>query len=433
MIRRRPAPPRWRPAASALALALGALAGCGGGDSHAAGAAPRPDVLVLCIDGVGPDLFDPRVGAAAPALSGLAAEAVVYPDTLAPSPWAGDVLHALLSGLGPDTDAPRRAATAGDEPRRSAAPAERPASFVEVLRADGYHTVLVAAEDEHLRGYAGEGSPAGARVPGFDEVHLPGAEGRSADAAQVAGAALERLVPADAPVLLVCTFGDPRPPHRLVPRYAGEDAGDPALRAASALDHGELLRRAPSFSAADIEVLRRIHATEVAAVDAAVERVTRAAEARRGVPPVIVIAGLRRPAFGEGGRFGLVPSLEPEALRVPLAVRYPASRGEAVQPRGVAGVRATHADVGPTILDALGHVPRRDVDGRTLFPGASLPERTLRAASARGVHGTLAVQGPRATLELHDSKGSHAVTYELVAPAGGPARWVPRAGEEEPR
>ncbi len=402
--------------ARSLAVVALTLVGCGtqvdaggpGASGSEADSVPRPDVLIVAVDGLslgdigvfGGDL------AVTAGFNRLAEEGTVYVDGFAPSPWPDESLAALLSG--------RRAAHLDGSPWTP--------SLAETLQHDGYRTALVLGHQQHLppvlspgagQGPSGAATEAssrgtqGLKVPGFGATvvpeNAPTISGARAD--EVTDAALAWLKEVNGPALMVATFGDPRPPHHL---YAGLVPGadvpyeGPIV---AGLSHAELLRRRGEYTDDDHTRLAELHASEVSMVDVEFKRLAGAFVARRKTPPVLVVVGLRPAALGQGGRYGLVPSFDPGALQVPIMVRFPeplASTPEetamqSAKLRGDVEVPATLTDVGPTVLDSLGFEPRYDIDGRSLFPGARLQgNEDVLGLTRRGIRGGCLISGDRA-------------------------------------
>ena len=415
--------------AAALALLCAAPLSCGGA-VEAEGAAPLPDVLIAFVDGLGvADVaalgahLGLRASAQArtPAFDTLAREGVSYTDVYAPSPWSSESLDSALSSLLPPEPGGSPSAAAADAVAPdAAAPERRPwrPGLAEHLEREGYRTALVVG-DARL-------APAAA-PPGFDDLVLvPGLDadgGATADA--VADAALAWMAGHSGPELVVCVLADPAPPHHAYPDFAPEGALDgPPGRVPAGLSHGELLRRAPEFDAADRARLAALHASEVGAADDAFARIAGAMVARRDEAPVLVVAGLRPPALGaDGGPVGLVPSLRPDALRVPLLVRFPEAYLDRERPVGVAGVHGSLVDLGPTLLDALGFTPRGDVDGRSLFPGARhASARVVVARTWRGIAGEALIGRSRAEVAISGPGEARRATYGRAA-GGDAAEW----------
>jgi len=414
---------------SRFAVAAAALAPSCGGAVDADGPPPLPDVLVTFVDGLGvADVaaLGAHLGlrssaeARTPAFDTLAREGVSYVDVYAPSPWSSESLDSALSALLPA--APEDPAAADRAPWRP--------GLAEHLQREGYRTALVVG-DARL-------APPGGAPPGFDDLVLvrghDAAGGATADA--VADATLAWMAAHSGPELVVCVLGDPAPPHHAYPDFAPQGALDgPPGRVPAGLAHGELLRRAPDFDAADRARLAALHASEVGAADDAFARIAGAMVARRDEAPVLVVAGLRPPALGaDGGPVGLVPELSPDALRVPLMIRFPGAYLGRERPVGVAGVRGSLADLGPTLLDALGFTPRGDVDGRSLFPGARHPgDRVVVARTWRGISGEARIGPSRAEVRITGPgepseasygrrAGGDALEWSPLEPAPGGAR-----------
>lgn len=392
----------------AATVAMATRSGAGQSRAAGPGALPRPDVIIVAVDGLGTE----DVGAQrTPFLEAFSGESVVYRDAYAPSPWASEALRGLLTGQHRPVD------------RRSEG---RAPWIADELQRAGYRTALVPGHRRHAlagadgapvpTGYANVLSPAGLDDPA-------GAEGSS-----VAATALDWLEQSERPALLVVTLADPRAPHH---HYHGGAGGpDPGYDGpvASGLAHDDLLRLGPSLDAADRAQLAALHATEIAAADAFIRQLVAGARAHRGVAPVIAVAGLRRAALGEGGRFGLVPSMEPEDLRVPLWLHVPASNGAALPLRGVVGAPVSLLDVGPTLLSALGLVPQGGLDGASVYPGSSIPERPIRAVTSRGICAAVGLDGDRAVI-LEAEPPAALVRARSVGEGGGmEGGWAPSDG-----
>lgn len=426
-----------------------ALMGCA--DSSVAGAPPRtrvaddplrPDVIIVAIEGLGFSDIGAFGGgyAETPAFDRLSEESVIYADTFAPSPWAGESLLALLTAKLPavppvsgETGAAAMAAVqarVGDD--------ALPPTLAEHLEHLGYRTAIAFAHERHAdacspaagspeargakRDSGAETDPNGPVPSGF-QAALSVAGQRTPDGARaeaVTSAALEWLAAADGPSLLVCSLADPRPPHYL---YGGlvEAASAPYVGPVqSGMDHSELLRRAPEFTDGDRARLAEIHASEVALAEQAFDRIAGAATIRRGTAPILVLVGLRSPALGQreplfgvldegqsaeplpaqARRYGLIPSLSPDAIAVPLMIRFPSGPAGTERPTGLLRLPVSLLDVAPTLLDALGFKPRLDFDGRSVFPGAQVPDRDLIARTFRGIEGALAMRGNVAAVSI---------------------------------
>ncbi len=384
--------------------------GSGPGQSRAAEPLPppRPDVIIVAIDGLGTE----DIGAQrTPFLDGFRAESVVYRDAYAPSPWASEALRGLLTSQ--HRPAPRD--SEGWAP-----------GIADELQRIGYRTALAPGHPRHALG-AGDAAP----VPtGYREVLSPaglddpaGAEGSS-----VAAAALDWLERSERPALLVVTLADPRAPHHHY--QGGADGPDPAYEGPveSGLAHDDLLRLGPSLDAVDLAQLAALHASEVAAADAFTRQLVEGARAHRGVAPVIVIAGLRRTALGEGGRYGLVPSMEPEDLRVPLWLHVPAPGATSPPLRGVVGAPVSLLDIGPTLLSALDLLPREGLDGSSVFPGSAIPERPIRAVTSRGICAAVGLDGDRAVILEAEPPAALVRSRSVGEGARKEGRWTPSGG-----
>ncbi|MEM8711122.1 MAG: sulfatase-like hydrolase/transferase, partial [Planctomycetota bacterium] len=403
----------------------GAVEASGTGAATSAGQAasgrtdvPRPDVLFVAVDGLRLEDMTAFGGSLAQTLGydTLAEEGTVYVEAFAPSPWPDEALAAALSGQYAASVAKRMGA-------------EWTPSLAETLSHDGYRCGLLLGHSQHRpalmepppellaaapveaahSGGSVPGQSVGADdpVPGFDVTLLVEGAGSVAGARadRVAEEAVRWLLSEEGPTFLVATLGDPRPPHHL---YAGlVEAADVPYEGpmTAGLSHAELLRRRYEFTAEDRQRLRELHASEIAMTDKAFRRIAGTFMTRRQTPPVLVVIGLRPAALGEDHRYGLVPSFEPEALRVPMMIRFPqpavdgsamdASAADALS--GDVEIVTSLLDLAPTVLDSLGFEPRYDIEGRSVFPGARVDARDVFATTLRGRQGGALIQWGQAT------------------------------------
>lgn len=369
--------------------------------------APRPDVIIVAVDGLSWgqfSIFGEALGKT-PAFDRLIEDGVAYTRAYATSPWAGETLTSVLSG---DLPAAIPSDWEVDGDAKGIAHAEAPGDprtpgLAEYLSDLGYRTAFAPSHPLHDPaawggGGVSSGSPSGdlGPPPGFDE--LLEVEGQrdllGAAAHDVAAAAVQWLGREPGPSLLVCTLSDPRPPHHLFPGHvpAADVPYDGPVR--SGLSHAELLRRCPEFGPDDRARLAELHASEVAVAERAFDHIAGAAMNRRRTPPVLVLVGLRRPALGEDGRYGLLPSFRPGDLQVPLVIRFPRDLDGTPGPSGQTSAPVSLYDVTPTLLDALGLEPRLDIEGRSVFPGAQAPARPITARTARALGGATLIDGP---------------------------------------
>lgn len=423
-----------RPGAAALSWALlwayaaGGALSCGPGPSAASRAvlddAPRPDVIIVAVDGLSWEQFSLFGDALAetPAFDRLVEDGVAYTSAYATSPWAGESLTSVLSG---DLPAAVPAGVAAATQASASAPTDPPApGLAEYLRHLGYRTAFAPSHPLHrpavwaaagAAASAGGEDPAGSTgpPPGFDELLSVVGQDELVGAAahDVAAAAVKWLGAAAGPSLLVCTLSDPRPPHHLFPGHvpSADVPYDGPVR--SGLSHAELLRRCPEFGPDDRARLAELHASEVAVAERAFDLIAGAAMNRRPTPPILVLVGLRRPALGESGRYGLLPSFRPADLVVPLVIRFPRDLDGSPGPSGRTSAPVSLYDVAPTLLDALGFEPRLDLEGRSVFPGAQAPSRPLAARTARALGGATLIEGPRAVSIEGRADGSPITRY----------------------
>lgn len=202
---------------------------------------------------------------------------------------------------------------------------------------------------------------------------------------------VERLAPSDTPFYLDVAFlaphaessrGSARRFVRSAPRHRGTMSEEilprpPSFDEIDVGDKPAFLRALPPLTRRDerrIEARYRARLESLLAVDEAVAAIVGALDAAGELDRTLVIFTSDNGFFhGEhrvaNGKFLVY---EP-SIRVPLIVRGP----------GIpAGRRSqelvVNADLAPTILDVAGATPERILDGRSLFPFASDPERRSR-------------------------------------------------------
>lgn len=321
--------------------ALAALLACGPGAPAdpprraPAGASSPARIVLVLVDTLRPD----RLGLygharpTSPALDAWAAEATVFTQARAPSPWTLPSGRALF-GAG-------------------VVEAFDPADTLPVrLRSAGWQTAALTA-NPNLAAAFGFGA-------GWDVQELD--EGAAADT-QVdrALALLDAHAAADAPppLFLFLHLMDPHLPYDEGPGHQGRFAGAPPTpRTAGAL-HEPTLKAENAlrpFTPAELAYLSDRYDQNVHAVDAALARLM----PRLGAQDLVLFTSDHGEALGEHGEIGHGQGLTEEQVAIPLVVRGPGwAAGRSAEPVGL-------DDVGATVLAAAGVSGPSGASGRDL-------------------------------------------------------------------
>lgn len=284
-----------------------------------------------------------------PRIDAFAREATLFRHTVAQAPWTRPAVATVLTGLLPRTHGVNR---------KKHALAPEAVTLAEALKDRGYRTAGFITNGNVARSF-GFGQ-------GFDTYELLGRR-RSAAADVNARAAewLEKEWKRDAPFFLYLHTVEPHapyaPPEPFRQRFApgAKDEALTRMRFLHQIEEGKV--------PATPELRRNLvdlYDAEIAANDDAFGNLIGLLR-RRGLwqDTVVVFVSDHGEEFLDHGGWEHGRSLHAEMLDVPLIVRIPGlGNGRAVDRQ------AQHADVVPTILDALGIAVPAAVEGRNLLP-----------------------------------------------------------------
>jgi arylsulfatase A-like enzyme len=307
----------------------------------------RPNVLVVLLDAARADAFSPLGGSrATPAAERLAHDGTVFERALAPAPWTGESVPAMLTGLYSDA--------LGVDVWGSSLPEKVP-TLAEFMLSAGYRTALWS---QHVIYWASPGLERG-----FEKTHhsklgfqvTPGATNLLADGEPFL--AFVHLVPPHLPY-------EPPAPYRGL--YSSWYEGEMAVDVESLgryMQPGE--RR--KLSQADVRYVRDRYEENVAFADALLAELLDLLDQRdKYAETLVILLSDHGEAFLEHGRFKHGTDVHREMLHVPLIVKWPASVAGF---RSVVAEPVTLLDLVPTLVDGLslpsgGH----GFQGRSLLP-----------------------------------------------------------------
>jgi arylsulfatase A-like enzyme len=323
----------------------------------------QPDVLVILLDAARADAFSPYDGPyETPATERLAEDGTVFLNALAPAPWTGQSVPAMLTGLHSDV--------LGVDVWGSRLPAEV-ATLAELMLSAGYLTVLWSQHPLYWT------SPGLER--GFERAHhseettyqvLPSAKELLFDDRPTF--AFVHLMPPHLPYT-------PPAPHRgaYSSWYEGEMAVD-----AESLGGYSLRRERKKLSEADLRYVRDRYQENVAFADALLGRVLDLLDRRnRYSDALVVLLSDHGEAFLEHGRFKHGLDVHREMLHVPLVVKWPSAMAGF---RSVVDEPVSLLDLVPSLVDGLGlSAGGHGFQGRSLLPLAFEGRAMERALYAR--------------------------------------------------
>jgi len=336
--------------ALAVALALAVLPACTRKPPEAAASRPGNNVVVVLVDGLGTHLGCYGYPVSTPNIDGLAREGRLFRRAYAQYPAALTSARAFMTGR-----VPTSAGGAGEEPGEATLPGRFAAAGYATLaigptEADGW-----SAWDGSRNGVGRTEEVAGlldaaSGRPFFLAVHVPGPEGLVERTAPLAATAeTGEGAPGPLPAIAVADLGFLDPPGwrwRLAPEP--EDRQRLAVSAYQSFIRG-----------VDDQVGVLLEAI-----------------ARRGQRDrtVVVLAGTSPSYLGEHGQLRRTDVLFEESLHVPLVITAPGLPNP-----GVATPRLLEmVDVYPGLLELCGLPPAEGVEGRSLAPLLSDPERVVR-------------------------------------------------------
>ncbi|UCH77699.1 MAG: sulfatase [Candidatus Coatesbacteria bacterium] len=194
-------------------------------------------------------------------------------------------------------------------------------------------------------------------------------------------AALRRLGSGRRPFFVWCHFMDPHgpytPPRGYVPDYPGVEAAEAYTLMDDLLARGWGLDELP-MEEAEVRKFEMLYDGEVAYVDEHFGKIMETLEAEGlADDTIVVVLTDHGEEFFDHGGFEHGHTLYPELIDMALLVRLPG-----YDLREVAARRyVSQVDVVPSIMEALGFAPPRDVDGRS-FLGGDPEEETAAFAEA---------------------------------------------------
>jgi arylsulfatase A-like enzyme len=433
---------------AALALGAGlpavvAFALSGLGAARAPEGQPRGDIYYVVLDALRFDYtsLPPNGGDATPALAGLAARGVSFPDAHSPSTATEFSLPRLLGLAAEGPSGPRTRWTALDPAFDASLPGR--------LRAAGYRLHLLsdyAANELHgfdvyrwdtvaarpARAFRlWSLAPALAAILRGEEHALGFVAGDKFpfDARGAAGALDDRLAAADGPGFYLIHLAVPHAPYNLAPYRAKSLPAPPEDEARALFRKFERLQG--GADPATTERLRALYALAVRAADEQVAAILEVAERRgRLADALVVVTSDHGEPLGEHGMFGHGRTLYAEGHHVPLVLAGPGLPAGAVPPAAV-----SNADLPATILEWAGVEPAGPASLRDVATGAAPPRpvvvwhprgvvvqrdgRRLLWTAERHLLDRPASWNHRAELELYDVVADPGETKDLF-PAGAP-------------
>jgi len=394
-----------------LALSFGAM-GCG---SSRVEVFDKPDVILVVIDTWRWDSLgangSPRANIT-PNLDHLAADGVRFSRNFTSSPWTGSSVGTMVTGQLPTVH--------GVYGRFVKVGSLRPSvpTLAELLSAAGYRTVAVA------NGFFV--SPDFGFDRGYELYDFDASSNRKIRrAGPSVDAALRHAREArnEGPLLLMLHVFDPHlaydPPKQWQRKYTPDYHGMFA-------DLGSMRSGSFAPSAEELAYIRGLYDAEVSYVDQQLGRFFAELDrVLRGRERMILVTADHGEEFGEHGGWEHGQSMYRELVQVPLIIVPPASRPPA---RGVVDAQVRMQDVLPTLLEAAGVAPPKNLPGTSLFPWfeGSLLDDDLVAYSERehlgprsvairdGKH-ALVLYPDEERMELYDQLADPAETKDLAA------------------
>lgn len=308
----------------------------------------RPDVLVILLDAARADAFSPFGGPhETPASERLARDGTRFADALSPSPWTGQSVPAIFTGLYPDT---LRVGAWG-----SRIPEPVP-TLAQLLEAGGYRTVLWSQHPFYRQHVSFR--------RGFQEFYRAprGAYGTLPEAGQLTADgrptfAFVHLIPPHAPY---------RPPPPFLGAFTSWYRGDMPVTAAFLNGLSRPDRRG-AVSEDDLRYARDRYLENAAFADHLVGRILDLlVRAGRYDPSLIVLLSDHGEAFFEHGRFLHTRSVHREFLHVPLIVKWPKATSGF---RRQVDAPVSLVDLAPTLVDGLALAGvQQGLQGRSWLP-----------------------------------------------------------------
>jgi len=308
----------------------------------------RPDIVVILVDAARADAFSPFGGEhPTPGLERLALDGTKFTEAISTSPWTGQSVPSMLTGLFADT--------LGIGGWGSELPVE-PSTLAELLVAAGYRTALWSQHPIY-RNRSG-------LQRGFDEVVI--SAGRSYDRVPEPSLLFDDLRPTFTWLHFIPPHTPYRPPSRFLGSYSSWYQGGISVEA-SFLSQFPHRIEPDSLGHEDLRYIRDRYLENAAFADELVQRVVELFDVSgRYEESMIVVLSDHGEAFLEHGRFLHTRHVYREFLQVPWVIKWPS----AVAPFAdqVDDVVAL-TDLVPTLVDGLGlEFPGPGFQGQSLLP-----------------------------------------------------------------
>jgi len=342
----------------------------------------RPNVVIYLVDALRAD----RLGTygcerpLSPNLDAMAAEGVVFADTVAQSSWTKASVASIFTGLWP-----REHGVNGPDDCLPEGLSTLPERFHEA----GYHTAAIVAN-------AYVGRPFGF-ARGFDHFEfIEHVRGRSEVLHERIVAWMNSLPVDGKPFFLYVHTIDPHAPYAPPPPFLERFAGtvdDPTVGEVATV-RGLVLGTVTPSEALTRD-LRDLYDAEVAANDASFGQLIRELRGHGELEhSVVVFTSDHGEAFGEHGSFTHGLDLYREVLAIPLVIRLPGARGAGLR----VNTTVQHIDLPPTLLTLAGLPGSNELPGRVLVDDRGSarggpPRTVLSYLDYWGHRGAVAIRG----------------------------------------
>lgn len=292
----------------------------------------RPDVVVILLDAARADAFSPWGGPhSTPAMERLAAAGTLFAQAISPTPWTGQSIPSILTGLFPDS--------LGVGAWGSRLPAEVP-TLAELMAKAGYRTVLWSQHPFYQNHSSFR--------RGFEEFH------RSPKGSYQTLPTADHLYAEDRPTFAFVHLIPPHAPYEPPAPYRGAYSswytGDMSVDAKH-LNSYPRRNDAESLTEEDLRYARDRYLENAAFADDLVGRILASLEGSgRYDNALIAVISDHGEGFLEHGRFLHTNSVHREFLHVPFVIKWPAS---IEAPPAVVAEPVSLVDLVPTLADGL--------------------------------------------------------------------------------
>ncbi|MFT7679917.1 MAG: arylsulfatase A-like enzyme [Planctomycetota bacterium] len=357
--------------AQLLLLTAAVLPSPGCGDAQASGG-PRPNVLVITLDGLRADCLG-AYGAepsSTPSMDQLAERSVRYAYALTPAPWAAPAYGSLWTGHYPS----ELGFTNLKRPLHG-----QTETLAESMGAAGWSTAAITSHR-----FSDQSTGLDQGFSEWIEVEQEPSASYASGAA-VTAAALEQLDAfGSVPFLMWVQYSDLRLPFELPLPVAAEYGGP--IRAG--MERAELLRLAPELDEQDAARLLELYELELKRLDGYVglllERIESLAS-KHGT--VVVLTAPHGSELLERGGVGDAGTLHDEIVRVPLLISVPGAS------TGVIHDPVSLVDVAPTLRACIKLQKDSAATGLCVLPGFAAPERPIFSETSRALNLRAVVDG----------------------------------------